>query len=178
MKKRPESNEYIEYYSLYINMVPEGDIIQILNEQVKDTVALLKDLTEPQAEFRYEEGKWSIKQLIGHIADTERVMIYRLLCIARGETVSLPGFDQNAYMDNASFDEQTIDDLLADLTAVRMASVTLLKGLKEHDWAKMGIANQANVSVRALAYIMAGHERHHRAFIKERYIGSPQFPNS
>jgi len=176
MNTRPEISEYNPFYETYIKKIPEGDISQILNEQCEKTAATLKELSEKQALFRYRPDKWSIKEVMGHVTDTERIMSYRLLSIARGETVSLPGFDQNAYVENASFDKMSLEDILAHFIAVRNATVLLLKSLSDTDWLKSGFANEAKVTVRALAYIIAGHERHHFELINERYLKSANFP--
>lgn len=170
MQSRPKENEYASYYSGYVGLVPDGDIIHILTEQVEETIQLLQGISEEQSLFRYDEGKWSVKEVIGHVADTERIMAYRLLCIARGETVSLPGFDENPYVLHASFDRLSIKEHIENLRAVRQSTVQLLKGLDSKEWARIGTANDVDVSVRALAYIIAGHERHHRRILKERYL--------
>ncbi|WP_102272968.1 DinB family protein [Cytobacillus massiliigabonensis] len=170
MQSRPEANEYAPYYSGYVGLVPDGDIIHILMEQVEETIQLLQDISEKQSLFRYADGKWSVKEVIGHVADTERIMAYRLLCIARGETLSLPGFDENPYVINASFDRLPIKEHIENLRAVRQSTIQLLKGLDNQVWARIGSANDVDVSVRALAYIIAGHERHHRQLLKERYL--------
>ncbi|ENQ3077121.1 DinB family protein [Bacillus multifaciens] len=176
MQKRPEVNEYNPYYSTYINLLPKGDIIHILEEQMKETNLLLKDLSDREGLFRYAPNKWSIKEVIGHIADTERIMAYRLLSIARGETVSLPGYNDDMYVLRAAFDKQSMQDLLANLMVVRQSTVHLIKSLDAEAWLQRGIANNSEVTVRALACIIAGHEFHHRKIIKERYLSSAAFP--
>lgn len=176
MQNRPEAGEYAPYYSTYVNLVPEGDIIHILNEQIDDTKKLLNEMTNKQALFKYGPDKWSIKEVIGHITDTERIMGYRLLCIARGETVSLPGYDDQEYVKNASFNKHAIQDLLEDFQIARKSTVQLLKRLESDEWLRKGSANNSQVTVRAIAYIIAGHERHHRQIIKERYLNSQQYP--
>lgn len=170
MQTRPETNEYASYYSGYVGLVPDGDIVHILMEQVEETIQLLQGISEEQSLFRYASGKWSVKEVIGHVADTERIMAYRLLCIARGETISLPGFDEIPYVLNASFDRLSIKEHIENLRAVRQSTVQLLKGLESKVWARIGSANDVDVSVRALAYIIAGHERHHRQLLIERYL--------
>ncbi|MDR0136565.1 DinB family protein [Metabacillus idriensis] len=175
MNKRPEQNEYAPYYEGYISMIPEGDLEQILKEQVKETLHLLNDLSEAQGAFKYAEGKWSIKEVIGHVVDTERIMAYRLLSIARGDAVQLPGFDENAYVNQANFNREKMEDLLQNLFVVREGTLLLLKSLKEKDWLKRGTANQVDVTVRAIACIIAGHELHHRKILKERYLGAKEF---
>ncbi|MFC4619397.1 DinB family protein [Camelliibacillus cellulosilyticus] len=175
MDQRPIAGEYSPYFDRYVKLVPDGDITQVLKEQSKATAELLDGLTDEQASFRYEKGKWSIKEVIGHVIDTERVFSYRLLAIARGEMASLPGFDQDAYVEAASFDQTSFNALLDHFSAVRQATVCLLRSLNARDWIKKGNANGADITVRALAYIMAGHELHHRRIIKDRYLAAPDF---
>ncbi|UAL53425.1 DinB family protein [Bacillus sp. CMF21] len=175
MNKRPEQNEYAKYYAGYISMIPEGDIEQLLKQQVKDTLHLLNDLSEAEGEFRYAPGKWSIKEVIGHVVDTERIMAYRLLSIARGDAAQLPGYDENAYVAQANFNQEKMEDLLQNLFVVREGTLLLLKSLKEKDWQRWGTANELGVTVRAIACIIAGHELHHRKILKERYLGAKEF---
>ncbi|MGJ7922047.1 DinB family protein [Neobacillus sp. LXY-4] len=177
MKKQMDPSEFAPYYGPYINAVPEGDIFETLHQQLEDTVKLFKNLNENQAEFRYGPNKWSIKEVFGHMTDTERIMAYRLLAIARGETLSLPGFDENEYVRHAEFDKQTLEELLEQFTIVRKSTLALLKSLSTDAWLRRGTANQHEVSVRALAFIIAGHELHHRTIISERYIQSEGFPS-
>ncbi|PEO34402.1 DinB family protein [Bacillus toyonensis] len=175
MQKRPGTNEYNPYYSTYIKLVPDGDIIHILEQQMKETNLLLKDISDSEGHFRYAPNKWSIKEVIGHIADTERIMAYRLLSIARGETAELPGYNDDMYVLRAAFDKQSMQDLLTNLTVVRQSTVHLLKSLDKDAWLQRGIANNSEVTVRALANIIAGHELHHRQIIKVRYFGVNAF---
>ncbi|PGD17487.1 DinB family protein [Bacillus toyonensis] len=175
MQKRPGTNEYNPYYSTYIKLVPDGDIIHILEQQMKETNLLLKDISDSEGHFRYAPNKWSIKEVIGHIADTERIMAYRLLSIARGETAKLPGYNDDMYVLRAAFDKQSMQDLLTNLTVVRQSTVHLLKSLDKDAWLQRGIANNSEVTVRALVNIIAGHELHHRQIIKVRYFGANAF---
>ncbi|PGC41945.1 damage-inducible protein DinB, partial [Bacillus toyonensis] len=122
MQKRPGTNEYNSYYSTYIKLVPDGDIIHILEQQMKETNLLLKDISDSEGHFRYAPNKWSIKEVIGHIADTERIMAYRLLSRARGETAELPGYNDDMYVLRAAFDKQSMQDLLTNLTVVRQST--------------------------------------------------------
>jgi uncharacterized damage-inducible protein DinB len=176
MKNQIQSSEYNPYYSAYINSVPEGDIIGILTNQMEETLTAFQGISEEQALFRYASDKWSIKEALGHIADTERVMGYRLVAIARGETASLPGFDDMVYVQNAKFNGLSIQDLLQNFAAVRESTLHLLKTLPSEAWTRIGSANGSPMSVRAIAYVIAGHERHHRLIVKERYIQSEQYP--
>ncbi|WP_097160269.1 DinB family protein [Bacillus oleivorans] len=176
MYQRPDTDEYNQHYSNYIRLIPDGDIIEILNNQIDDTITLLQGLKEEQSLFKYGPDKWTIKEVIGHITDTERIMGYRILCIARGETISLPGYDDVAYVRNAHFNKVSITELLDHFKIVRQSTAQLVKSLESNDWLRRGIANNSNVSVRALINLVAGHELHHRKLIKERYIGSDQYP--
>ncbi|WP_264807141.1 DinB family protein [Cytobacillus sp. NCCP-133] len=175
MLKKPEANEYALYYQNYVNLVPDGDLLEILHGQIKDTINLVKDLNDEQARFRYAPEKWTIKEVIGHITDTERIMAYRLLCISRGETAMLPGYDDNEYVKKGSFNRFSIQELLEQLSIVRQGTTALLKSLGEEDLMRHGNANGTEVTVRAIAYIMAGHELHHRNLIKDRYMGAKAF---
>ncbi|MGG7620493.1 DinB family protein [Bacillus coreaensis] len=178
MKQMLESTEYAAYYSTYIDLVPEGDMISILMHQMDETLDILKDLTEQQAHFSYEEGKWSIKEVIGHIADTERIMGYRLLSFARGEKAELPGYDDNKYVKNASFNSQPLRELLENFKIIRKSTLQLIRSLPSEAFSRRGNANGSEVSVRALIYIIAGHELHHRKLIIERYLSSEAYPNT
>ena len=176
MQKRPDANEYNPYYSTYINLIPNGDIIRILEQQMKETNLLLKDISDSEGHFRYAPNKWSIKEVIGHIVDTERIMAYRLLSIARGETAELPGYNDDMYVLRAAFDKQSMQDLLENLIVVRQSTLYLLRSLDKEAWSQRGNANNSEVTVRALAYIIAGHELHHLQSIKERYLSSDVYP--
>ncbi|SHS10328.1 metal-dependent hydrolase [Mycobacteroides abscessus subsp. abscessus] len=176
MKQMLKSTEYAPYYSRYVDLVPEGDLTSILLQQMKETVDILKGLTEQQAHFSYGVGKWSIKEVIGHITDTERIMGYRLLSFARGEKAELPGYDDNEYVRNAYFNSLFLQDLLENFEITRESTLQLIKSLPKEAYIRRGKANGSDVSVRALVCIIAGHELHHRKLIKERYIGSKEFP--
>lgn len=173
--KRPNPDEYNPSFSTYISLVPEGDIETILQEQIEETLHLLNSISEQQAHFKYAPEKWSIKEVLGHLADAERIMAYRLLTIARGDSVSLPGFEENEYVQSANFNRQSIKELLENLHSVRQSTIHLLKGLEEETWLQKGNANHSVVSVRALAYIITGHEIHHRRILKERYLEAEAF---
>lgn len=176
MYNKPEQGEYAAYFEPYIAMVPEGDIVATLERQADETVILLKGLSDEQASFRYGESKWSIKEVLGHLADAERIMSYRLLTIARGDTIPLPGFEENDYVREAGFDRESLANLLANFLAVRSSTVQLVKSLSEEAWTRTGNANGYPTSVRALAAIIASHELHHRKILMERYLGSNGFP--
>jgi len=167
---RPESNEYAAYYEKYVSLVPEGGVVETIERQGAETLALLRGLPEGRGAHRYEPGKWSVKQVVGHIIDTERIFAYRALAIARGESQPLPGMDQEEYMAGADFDARTLADLADEFEAVRRSTVLLFRHLSPEAWARRGTASDNEVTVRALAYILAGHEAHHVRILRERYL--------
>jgi uncharacterized damage-inducible protein DinB len=166
---RPGRDEYAEYYGRYIDRVPDGDVVAMLESQGNETQKLLASIGEEKAGYRYEPGKWSIKEVVGHIADAERVFAFRLLAFARGEKQPLPGFDQDEYMETANFDARSLADLADDLASTRHATLTLVRSFNDEAWDRRGVASDNPVSVRALAWITAGHERHHVNILRERY---------
>ncbi len=167
---RPTSDEHAPYYGTYVAQVPDGDVIATLAEQIEDTLELLRPLSEEQALFRYAPDKWSVKEILTHLTDAERVFTYRVLSFARGATDSLPSFDENAWAPMAEADDVPLDELLDEFAAVRSATVSLLAHLPRDAWSRRGIASGKGVTVRALAWITAGHERHHRRVLQERYL--------
>ena len=170
--ERPAAHEYDPYYSGYIDRVEGKNLLEILSNQLGDVRELLAGLSEDQASYRYAEGKWSIKEVIGHLMDTERVFVYRALSIARGEEQSLPGFEQDEYVVTGGFDSRSVDSLRSEYESIRAATLSFFQSLDEAAWLKSGIANDAGVSVRALGYIITGHEAHHLAVLRERYLGA------
>ncbi|WP_199615229.1 DinB family protein [Paenibacillus alkalitolerans] len=168
--QRPNSSEYPSYFAGYINAVPEGDLPDLLEEQKRAAIELFRSLTEEDSGFRYLPEKWSIKETLGHVIDTERVMSYRLLRIGRGDTTPLPGFDQDELMKGASFDRRSLESLIKEYGAVRDSSLELFSGLPEESWTRQGTVADNGITARALAYIIAGHERHHVRILKERYL--------
>lgn len=167
---RPEPDEYAAYYEKYVSLVPEGEVTATLERQGAETLALLRGLTEERGAHRYGAGKWSVKQVVGHVVDTERIFAYRALAIARGERQPLPGMDQDEYMAGADFDARTLASLTDEFEAVRRGNVLMLRGLSAEAWARRGTASDNEVTVRALAHIMAGHETHHINILRERYL--------
>ncbi|MFN2597963.1 MAG: DinB family protein [Pyrinomonadaceae bacterium] len=167
---RPGTDEYAPYYEKYVSLVPAGGIVETLRRQSADTLALLRSLTEEQAASRYEPGKWSVKEVVGHICDGERVFAYRALRFARNDSTPLPGFDQDPYVAAGNFDARTIRDLADEFESVRAATLSLFASLDEEAWARRGAANDTPVSVRALAHIIAGHELHHVGILREKYL--------
>ena len=170
MVQRPKANEFLEFYVPYVNLVPEGSLLEVLKEHMEKTKALFESLSEESARRRYAPGKWSIKEVLGHMTDTERIMSYRLLRIGRGDQTPLAGFDENDYIAESHFDELSNKQLLEDFTAVRKATITLINNMPEQAWEKIGIANNSETTTRALAYIIAGHAIHHLKIINERYL--------
>lgn len=166
---RPKADEHAPYYARYIDLVPAGDLIAILREQMVDTCRLLDGVPEDKANYAYAPGKWTVKDVIAHVADAERVFAYRALCFARGESAPLPSFDENAYAAMARATRRPLSDLLMELQVVREGTVQLARGLDEEALARRGVASNHGISVRALLYITAGHERHHAAILRERY---------
>jgi hypothetical protein len=168
----PAPAEYAPYYSRYIDPVNTEDVLASLKQLGKSTAKLLAGISEDRAAFRYAPDKWSIKEIVGHLTDAERVFSYRAVCIARGETASLPGFDENAYVEQASFDSYTLAELASDFAATRSATVGLFERLNPAELARVGTANGKLISVRALAFIILGHEKHHLRVLNERYLGA------
>ncbi len=170
MRTKPLSNEYPAYYDSYLNLIPDGDIEVILSHQRRDTLSLLGSLPEESAARAYAEGKWTLKEVVGHMADTERVMSYRMLCIARGETVALPGFDQDSYASIANFQRLSWEQIQSDYQQVRSATLSLLTTIDEPSWVRTGTVWNVPVSTRAIAYIIGGHELHHLSVIRDKYL--------
>jgi hypothetical protein len=167
---RPDATEYVPYYGTYISKVPDGDLLQLLEAQRKETQALLAGIPDARALHRYAPGKWSIKEVIGHLADSERVFAYRALRFAREDRTPVPGFDENAYTPAGRFDVRPLASLAAELDAVRRATIPLFASFDQTTLARRGTANGQEISVRALAYVIAGHERHHLGILRERYL--------
>ena len=168
-ENHPQPTEYNDFYKKYIDLVTTPNIVQELIQQGQNTYAFIRQLDTEQASHRYSAEKWSVKEVIGHLIDTERVMAYRALCIARGEQQSLPGFDQDNYVTEANFGERSLQNLSAEYDAQRNANVSLFSSFDANNISKVGTANGSEVSVRALAYIIAGHERHHLNVLEEKY---------
>jgi hypothetical protein len=167
---RPGPDEYGAPYAGYVARVPaDADIVALLARQQTETLARLRAVPESRGGHRYAPEKWSVKELILHLADTERVMTYRALRIGRGDTTPLPGFDETAFAPASGADARTVADLAQELADVRQASLALFRHLPPEAWNRRGTASGLGVSVRGLAWIVAGHERHHLAVLAERY---------
>ncbi len=167
--ERPASSEYAPFYAGYVGHVPPGDLIGLLETQIEDTLGLLSGLSEDEAGYRYAPDKWSIKQVVGHLIEAERIFVYRALAFSRNETKPLPGYAQNDYVEAANFDEQAWSDLLDEWRVVRKATVCFFRSLNPAMMERAGIANGVGFTVRALACIIAGHERHHVSVLRARY---------
>ncbi len=169
---RPDATEYLPYYGRYIALAQEGDIVATLGVQIEATVALLRSLPESKGAFRYAPDKWSIKQLVGHMSDTERIFADRALRFSRNDATPLPGFEENDYVRNASFDDYSLADLAAGLQSVRRSTLFLFTHMTPEASMRRGKANNAEISVRAIAHVIAGHEIHHMNVVRERYLGT------
>jgi hypothetical protein len=167
---RPEPGEYQQYYDRYISLVQGEDILSALDEQRRKTVMFLSGRSEADGDFRYAPEKWSAKEVLGHVNDTERVFAYRAMRIARADATPMEGFEQDDYVRNGPFAKRPLGDLIEDYIAVRRATLSLLRNLDEAAWLRRGVANKHEVSVRALGYIIAGHELHHRGVLEEKYF--------
>ena len=169
---RPAPDEFAPFYAGYVSAVPEGPLLMLLRDQLAETEALLRELTGARADHRYAPDKWSVKEVVGHIADAERIFAYRALRFARGDRTPLPGFEQEDYIRGGNFAARALPEIAGELRSVRMATITLFAGLSEEALQRRGPANGLEVSVRALAWIIAGHERHHARVLRERYLDS------
>ena len=168
--QRPDATEFAPYYARYIDQVPDGAIVPLLESQIASTLQLLRAIPESRGGHRYAPGKWSIKETIGHINDAERIFAYRALRIGRGDGKPLAGFDQEPYVQTARFDSRTLADLIDELASVRAATVTLFRAFTAEDLVRRGTASENPVSTRALGYIILGHEAHHVSILRERYL--------
>ena len=168
--QRPASSEYAPSFQKYVDLVSGCGILAVLDDQIGDTRALIASISESEGGHRYAPGKWSIREVIGHLSDAERIFAYRALRFARGDETPLSGFDENTYIAPGGFDRRTLADLMEEFAAVRRATVALFRGLDEDAWGRCGTANRNDCSVRALAWIIAGHERHHVSILRERYL--------
>ncbi|NOT34337.1 MAG: DinB family protein [Candidatus Eisenbacteria bacterium] len=166
---RPAANEYAPYYGRYIDRVTGDDALASLESQIVETLALLAGLDDARSLHRYAPGKWSVKEVVGHLTDAERVFAYRALRFARADRTPLPGFDENVYVPEGRFDARPMRDIASDFRLVREASLALFRSLDAEALVRVGEANQSPMSVRALAWVLAGHELHHVTILRERY---------
>ncbi len=166
---RPADDEYAPFYKDYVGLVPEDEVLPVLAAQRDLVSQIAASIPGDRETFRYADGKWSIREILGHIGDGERVFGYRAFCIGRGDQAAFPGFDQDDYMAAADYDRVPLADLAADFAALRASNLTVLRRLPPERWAQAGTASNARVTVRALAYVMAGHVRHHLGVLRARY---------
>jgi hypothetical protein len=165
---QPQTQEYPRWAEKYISLVGT-DVVAMLEKQATDFPNFMRSLSE-KADYAYAKGKWTIKELFGHMIDTERVLVYRLMCIARGEKASLPGFDEDSYVAHAHFAESNLNDLAEEFGLLRKANMFLIKSLREEELVRKGVANDLEISVRAIVFVLAGHVIHHQKIIEERYL--------
>jgi hypothetical protein len=166
---RPEPTEYVPYFDRYISLVSSGDILVQLERQMETTLPFLGTISEAASRFRYAPDKWSIREVVGHVIDTERIMAYRALRFARADQTPVEGFEQDDYVKHASFDDCPLLDLARELQSVRKANLHFFRSLNDAAWLRRGLASKNEVSVRALAYIIAGHELHHLEVLRTLY---------
>ena len=169
---RPEPDEYAPFYARYIALVPGDDVIAALEAQRLHMLQMLSARSEREGNFKYAPGKWSVKETVGHMSDTERIFTYRAMRIARGDQTPLPGFEQDDYVKNGGFSERHLADLAEEFAAVRIGSIALFRSLNDAAWKRRGMASNKEVSVRALAYMTAGHQLHHQRILEERYFAA------
>jgi hypothetical protein len=172
LSAKPQPDEYAPYYGRYISLITGDDIVVTLEEQLPETVALLSVRKETEGDFRYAPGKWSVKEALGHVIDTERIFSYRALRIARNDKTPIEGFEQDDYVKCGPFGQSRLAALVEEFRSVREATLSLLRGLDQTAWTRRGVASENEVSVRAIAYIIAGHELHHRKLFQERYFSA------
>lgn len=168
--QRPKSGDYSPYYENYIGLVEGNEPLKIMEKQLIETPKLFRSIPEDKGNFTYDAGKWTIKEILGHIIDTERVFVYRALCVARGEQQSLPGFEQDDYVKASNFGKRKLADLIDEYKKVREATIALFQSFDEMAISRMGVANNKNITVNALFYIIPGHEQHHLNILREKYL--------
>lgn len=168
--QRPAPGEYAEFYAGYVALVPEGDPMAVLAQQRDQMAALAELLPEEMETYRYAPGKWTIRQVVGHLVDAERVFGHRAFCFSRGERAELPGFDENVYVEAAGYEQVPLEELLAEWHALRETNLAFLQRLDDTAWGRGGVANGTPITVRALAYVLAGHLRHHFGVLRDRYL--------
>jgi uncharacterized damage-inducible protein DinB len=168
-RERPDASEHAAFYAKYVAKVADGDIVETLRAQQAAALARWTKVSEAQGAHRYAPDKWSVRQVIGHLTDAERIFVYRATRFARGDATPVPGFEENDYVANAAFDDRTLASLVNEWRTVRESTIAFFDGLNATEWTRRGTANHNEVSVRALAWITAGHAWHHDAILQERY---------
>ena len=168
---RPEPSEHAEYYRRYVALVPDGDILSTLRHQLGDTLALLESVPAERETHRYAEGKWSLREVVGHLIDTERLFAFRALAMARSDDVDLPGMDQDEWASASPANERTLEEMGNEWAALRRANVHMFASMDEATGARMGRASGFDFTVRSFPWIIAGHELWHRRLIEQDYLG-------
>lgn len=166
---RPGVDEFAPFYAGYVAQVPDGDILETLRDSGA-TSQLLRSIPESAGDHRYAPGKWSVKEVIGHMSDAERVFCYRALRFSRGDELPVEGFDENAFVANASFPQRSLSGLISEFELLRKSTALMFEGIGESAMSNRGIANGVEISVRAIGFILAGHERHHVEILRTRYL--------
>lgn len=169
LAQRPSRDEYGDFHVGYLSEVPDGDIRDTLARVSREMRDFYLAIPEAKADHAYAPGKWTVRQIAGHVADSERVFAYRALRFGRGDATPLPGFDQEIYVPNSNVADRPWSEILDDLFTVRQASLNLFRSFRDADWARRGEASGIEITVRACAWILAGHELHHRRVLRERY---------
>ena len=167
---RPQPTDYAAHYEKYVSLVPGTDILGVLEAQRMLTTQLLGARSEREGNFRYAPDKWTVKEVVGHLADSERIFAYRALRISRGDKTPIEGFEQDDYIAGANFNACSLTNLTTEFELVRRSNLAMFKQFSDEAWTRMGTASENPISVRALAYIIAGHERHHREILLARYL--------
>lgn len=167
---KPQETEYAAYYGKYISLVPDGNIVATLTKQMNDTLSAWRAVPADKADHRYAPGKWTTKEMMAHVVDTERIMAYRALRIARGDKTPLPGFEQDDFIAGGDWSGCTLADLADEFEAVRKSNLHLFRSFTDSAWKQVGTASDNPISARALAYIIAGHELYHQEILQNRYL--------
>lgn len=167
---RPQAGEYTDHFEKYVSLVPGTDVLGALEQQTRHTLEMLGRLTDEQANFAYAPGKWTIKEVLGHIIDAERIFEYRALRIGRGDQTPIEGFEQDDYVRNGGFGQRQISELIEEYAKVRAATLALFRSFDPAAWSRRGTANKKEITLRALAYVAAGHERHHQNILEQKYL--------
>ena len=167
---RPAESEYDPYYVKYVSLVPEQEIIPALEKQMDELSQLVEGLPEERGTFAYADGKWTLKEVLSHIIDGERMFAYRVFRIARGDKTPIEGFEQDGYIENSHANRRSFAELMEEFSLLREANLMFFQNLEDGDWVRTGTANNVGISVRALAWIMAGHIRHHIGIIRSKYL--------
>lgn len=170
MLKRPDASEYPEWYHGYVQSVPGGNIVDLMGSQLKEVAALFNDISDEKSYYRYEPGKWSIKEILGHLLDTERIMSYRALRFARGDKTNIEQYDHEMYVDNGKFDDISYEALKREFRFLRKGNMVMFKNFTDDIWLLEGTSGGKRFTVRAMAYIIVGHVNHHLKIIREKYL--------